>query len=496
MWSSRCRGLAVSDQIATTTMCFGLFAWLVGACADSEAIEEPPIEAPSATRPELSALEPAVDLDPDPNVVEVHLEAISAEFDFRGDGSKTRVMAYRDAGRSGAAATVPGPHIIANVGDTLVVRFTNRMIERTTTVHWHGLRLPAEMDGNPAHSGAVYPDKSFEYRFVVRDAGLHWYHPHVTPDEQMELGLYGSLLVHGQDEPEVDVERVLVLDDIDLDDDGQVRLEADAEDIALGRHGDVILVNGGERPSLVAEAGTTERWRVVNAANGRYFALELTGHRFVVVGGDGGPLASPYETESLLIAPGERHDVLLKIDAKPGERMWLRSRAVDRGHGEIPQFDILEMRIASSDAEPRSVSPEQFTTPFAPLPVTADTPIRTFRLAENLEHSNGPRFTINDELWPFNEPIMARLGDVEVWSLENPGDGKHPFHLHGAFFHVLDRNGLPESEPAWKDTIDVDAHTTLRLAVRHETPGMWMYHCQIPEHAERGMMGDLIVAEP
>lgn len=488
----------MSIRLTTTTAaaCLGLSVGLVGACADDEPVVEPSVAAPAATRPELPVLALATDLDPDPNVVEVHLEAVAAEFDFRGDGSATRVMAYRDAGRPGASATVPGPHIVANVGDTLVVRFTNRMIKRTTTVHWHGLRLPAEMDGNPAHTGAVYPDESFEYRFVVRDAGLHWYHPHVDTQEQMELGLHGSLLVRAPDEPQVDVERVLVLDDIDLDGDAQVRLEADADDIALGRHGDVILVNGGERPSLAVEAGTTERWRIVNAANGRYFALELPGHRFVVVGGDGGSLASPYETESLRIAPGERHDVLLTIEAKPGERVWLRGGAVDRGHGEVPSFDVLEMRIASSTAEPHSVSPEQFTAPIDVLPVTGDTLVRTFRLDENLEHANGPRFTINDELWPFNKPIMARLGDLEVWSLENLGDGDHPFHLHGAFFHVLDRNGTPEPAPAWKDTIDVAAHTTLRLAVRHETPGMWMYHCQIPEHAERGMMGDLIVAGP
>jgi len=154
------------------------------------------------------------------------------------------------------------------------------------------------------------------------------------------------------------------------------------------------------------------------------------------------------------------------------------------------------LRVSFAAAEPRAVAPESFTAPVELLPVTADTMVRTFRLGEDLEHPNGPRFTINDELWPFNKPIVAKLGDLEVWSLENPGDGEHPFHLHGAFFHALDRNGVPDPQPAWKDTINVAAHTTLRLAVRHETPGMWMYHCQIPEHAERGMMGDLVVAEP
>ena len=481
-------------HLATLALSVGLAAASLAACDEDP--RTPPVEAPSATRTSLPVPEPAIDLDPAFDVVEVHLEAVAAEVDYRGDGIVTRVMAYRDAGRPGSRATVPGPHIVANVGDMLVVRFTNRMPERTTTVHWHGLRLPAHMDGNPAHSGATYPGESFEYRFVVRDAGLHWYHPHVDTDQQMELGLYGTLLVRGPTEPEVDVERVLVLDDVDLDAEARVRLEADATDIALGRHGDVVLVNGRERPSLVVQAGVTERWRLVNAANGRYFKLELAGHNFVVVGGDGGPLAAAYKTTALLIAPGERHDVLLTVVADPGARVWLRSGAVERGHGEMPSFDLLELLVSSADAEPRTVTPDDFRAPIERLPVTADTMVRTFRLGEDLEHPNGPRFTINDELWPFNEPIVAQLGDLEVWSLENLGDGEHPFHLHGAFFHVLDRNGVPDPAPAWKDTIGVAAHTTLRLAVRHETPGMWMYHCQIPEHAERGMMGDLIVAEP
>jgi FtsP/CotA-like multicopper oxidase with cupredoxin domain len=457
-------------------------------CAD-------PIAAPPPTRPLLPALESATDQDPDPKIVEVHLEALPAEVDYRGDGVATPVLAYRDAGRPGSVATVPGPMISANVGDTIVVRFTNQIPDRTTTIHWHGLRLPAEMDGNPALSGAVYPDETFTYTFTARDAGLFWYHPHVDTDEQMELGLHGPLLVRAPDEPAALVERVLVLDDVDLDDAGQLRLEVDEEDVALGRHGDVILVNGRERPSIEVAAQTTERWRIVNAANGRYFALELPGHEFLVVGGDGGPLPAAEVRDVLRIAPGERYDVLVTITAEPGTYTWLHSAAVDRGHMEVPAFDILELRAGDPASEPTEVDPTQFSAPVEPLPVSSQTPVRTLRLAEDLDHPTGPRFTINDELWPFNTPIHATLGDVEVWAIKNDNDGAHPFHLHGYFFQVLDRDGVADPQPAWKDTIDIGPHEVLRLAVRLDTPGMWMFHCQIPEHAEGGMMGDLMVME-
>lgn len=453
-----------------------------------------PTAAPPATRPALPELEVAVDLDPAPGVVEVELEAIVAAVDYRGDGVRTEVLAYRDAGRAGSAARVPGPLIVADVGDMLVVRFTNRIPDRTSTIHWHGLRLPAAMDGNPAVSGAVYPDESFTYTFTLRDAGLFWYHPHVDTDEQMELGLAGPLLVRAADEPDEVPERVLVLDDVDLDGDGQLRLNPDADDVVLGRHGDVVLVNGLERPGIEVIAGATERWRVVNAANGRYFALELAGHTFEVIGGDGGPNAEVVRTDTLVVAPGERFDVLLTMTAEPGTRLWLRSAAVDRGHMEIPGFDVMELRVGGGEMQ-QTVPAEDCTRPVEPLPVTPSTPIRTLTLAEDLEHPTGPRFTINDELWPFNTPMEAMAGDLEVWSVENDADGVHPLHLHGVFFQVLDRGGVAERQPAWKDTVSIGAHEVLRLAVRHETPGMWMFHCQIPEHAEGGMMGDLMVME-
>lgn len=470
-------------------LCSTAVAFAAGqGCAD-------PVAAPPPTRPELPTLAPAVDRDPDPKVVEVHLEAVAAEVDYRGDGRETQALAYRDEGDPKSTATVPGPLIVADVGDTIVVHFTNRIAERTTTIHWHGLRLPAAMDGNPAVSGAVYPDETFTYTFTARDAGLFWYHPHVDNDEQMELGLHGPLLVRAPDEPVVPVERVLVLDDVDLDETGQLRLDPDDEDVAMGRHGDTILVNGRERPSIEVATGTTERWRIVNAANGRYFALELPGHEFVIVGGDGGSLAAAEITDILRVAPGERYDVLVTIAAEPGTYTWLRSAAVDRGHMEVPSFDILELRAGEPASEPPVVDPAGFVAAVEPLPITPQTPTRLFRLAEDLDHPTGPRFTINDELWPFNTPVEAMQGDLEVWEIENEADGSHPFHLHGFFFQVLSRDGVVAPGPAWKDTVDIGAHELLRLAVRPETPGMWMFHCQIPEHAEGGMMGDLMVME-
>src|ERR671930_1930027 len=114
---------------------------------------------------------------------------------------------------------VRAPRIEAEVGDTLVVEFTNELSE-PTTIHWHGLRVPADMDGTEAVQRAVEPGESFEYRFTVPDAGTFWYHSHVNETEQLERGLYGGLVVRGPAEPRLDAERLLHLDDLKLGDDG------------------------------------------------------------------------------------------------------------------------------------------------------------------------------------------------------------------------------------------------------------------------------------
>src|SRR5919199_2802598 len=135
---------------------------------------------------------------------------------------------------------VPGPTIEAEVGDTLVVEFTNELSE-PTTIHWHGLRVPADMDGTESVQRAVEPGESFEYRFAVPDAGTFWYHSHVNETEQLERGLYGALIVRGLDEPTLDRERVLLLDDLKLGPDGDLSPFGDHHELHEGREGEVLL---------------------------------------------------------------------------------------------------------------------------------------------------------------------------------------------------------------------------------------------------------------
>ena len=150
--------------------------------------------------------------DPGRRVVAVDLEARAIDWTFT-PGAPVRAWGYN--------GQIPGPTLEGRVGDVLQVRFTNRL-EQPTTIHWHGLRVPAAMDGTEMVQWPVAPGETFTYRFRLPDAGTFWYHPHSNETVQLEMGLYGALIVRGADEPQLDAERVLVLDDVRLDKKGQI----------------------------------------------------------------------------------------------------------------------------------------------------------------------------------------------------------------------------------------------------------------------------------
>lgn len=407
-------------------------------------------------------------------------------------GTLTRVWAYVDGARPDAVARVPGPLLVAKVGDLVIVDFENHLPKAATTIHWHGVRLPSHMDGAGNHQGdEVFPGETFQYRFVARDAGTFWYHPHVRADEQVERGLYGPIVIREGGASPPHVERVLVLDDVDLTGMGELAIDPTEEDMVVGRHGDLLLVNGRDAPAFAGVAGDTERWRIVNAANGRYFEIAAAGRPLRVVEADGGALIDPIDVERLRVVPGERFTVDVALGGQPGEVVVVTTWPVDAGHGALDASERPLFSLQLQEGTPQ-VPPRIEPAAFEPV-VPSDAPVtRTLVLRETFEESLGLGFSINDEAWPFNTPLEGVTGTPEVWRIQNETEGAHPFHLHGMFFQVLDPNGNPRNDLGWKDTVDVPASTSLDLAVRLER-GEWMFHCQILEHAERGMMGEIRV---
>ncbi len=443
---------------------------------------------------ESLGLVPIADLDPAPGVVEVELVAGPGQTRYLVDGP-AEVWGYRDGARADSPVTVPGPLIEASEGDTVIVHFTNHLPE-STTIHWHGVRVPNAADGTPTTQVEVPPGGRFDYRFTVDDAGTFWYHPHVRGDVQVERGLYGMLVVRGGPEIPVTADRAFVLDDVKLEATGMLSERIDSLDLMLGRQGNVILANGRAGGKLDVQIGARERWRFVNSANGRYFNLRLPGHSFMVIGWDGGILPEPYAADTLLIAPGERYEVLVDLAGTPGETLTLETIHYDRGHnipdpGPKPVFRIrFAGRAAALGPLPASWGP------IPEISIGPTTPTRSIVLGEQEASGPGeePSFFINDLAFPNVPPILAAPGDVEIWSVRSATEMDHPFHLHGMFFKVLDVDGVAPLHHGWKDTVNVPQNATLRFAVRYGAAGRWMYHCHILEHAERGMMAELVLS--
>jgi FtsP/CotA-like multicopper oxidase with cupredoxin domain len=398
--------------------------------------------------------------------VRIDLEARERDWAF-APGSTVRALTY--------GGKVPGPVIEATVGDTLEVRLRNDLAQ-ATSIHWHGVRVPAEMDG----LAAVEPGEAFEYRFVVPDAGTYWYHSHVNETEQLERGLYGALVVRGADEPTFDRERVLLLDDLKLAVDGEIAPFGDEHEHHAGREGDVRLVNGVQEPELDEIAGgAIERWRLVNAANTRFVRLSIGGRPFRIVGTDGGLVPRPLLASEVLITPGERVDLAVGPFAE-GERLSIDSLPYDRGKGERPEERFATLAVGPG-APSRAEVPERLRE-VEPLVGPDAEPTRTIDL-KSLMHAGRHQ-----------RADAVRLGELQVWELVNETGQDHPFHLHGFFFQVLQENGEPAAIAAWKDTVNVPRKSRARIAwLPEDRPGEWMYHCHILEHHAMGMMAHFAV---
>lgn len=438
---------------------------------------------------------PAPDRDPAPGVVEVALEAKLSEIEV-APGRTVSMWTYN--------GQLPGPRIEARVGDTVRVRFKNALPE-ATTIHWHGVRVPAAMDGVPAVQAPIAAGAEHTYEFEVPDAGTFWYHPHVRSDEQVERGLYGAFVVRGDQEPATTSDRTVVLDDVLVDSRWQLREFDPATQAMVGRQGNVILANGWAHPIANVSRGGLHRFRFINAANARYFRLALPGHRLLQIGTDGGLLPTPREHDELLLVPGERADVLVVATGAADEAIEWRSLRFDRGHGTgaLPDATIFQMRHGSAPPISTPAVPDAFA-PIAALP--EPTVWRELTLEETVGTGGGhggghgssgmvPVFSINGQVYPDATPLAASLEAVEEWSIVNTTEMDHPFHLHGFRFQVVSGAGAPDV--AWRDSINIRAEETVRFRVRLEDhPGTWMFHCHILEHGERGMMGELVVAAP
>ncbi len=408
-------------------------------------------------------------------------------------GRRARLFAY--GGR------VPGPRLELRPGDTLRLRLENRLRE-PTNLHFHGLHVsPAGNSDNVFLE--IPPGEAFDYEVRIpkdHPAGTFWYHPHRhgLVARQVFAGAAGLLVVRGELDEVPEVARAreafLVLKDFALEG-GRVPPPGRME-LAAGREGPILTVNGRVRERLVVERGGLLRLRLLNASASRFWRLRLDDHPLFLIATDGGSLAEPVELGELLLAPGERAEVLVRGDREPG-RYLLRALPYDRGGprgmGMMGLFrpqssaTIAEL-VYQGEARPALPLPAKLL-PVEPLP--APVRVRRFILGHAMRPGRGMVFVINGQTFdPARVDVAARLDEVEEWELVNLGVMDHPFHLHTNPFQVVSVNGRPYPYLAWKDVVNLRPNERVRFRVRYrDFTGRAVYHCHILDHEDLGMMG-------
>jgi FtsP/CotA-like multicopper oxidase with cupredoxin domain len=423
----------------------------------------------------------------------------------------------------GISASYLGPVVRVRSGDTIPFRVENRLDEETT-LHWHGLLVPSHVDGGPHNTikpGAVWSPEIT----IKQPACTAWYHPHPHGNtaRQVYSGLAGMMIVSdGADRDRglpVDYgvdDLPIVLQDKQFGRNGELVYEPGMMDIMHGFQGDTLLVNGAIAPEAGVPTGIV-RLRLLNAANARVFDLRFSDRRpFFVVAGDGGLLARPVEVRRLRIAPAERYEVL--VDFADRRSVDLVT-APDAGHGPgmmmgPPRRSAgateLLMRFKPAPALKAAVAnlPRQLAT-LAEPDVKSAVARRTFELNSvmGMGMMSGPggghdaRHMMGINGRPFamgRVDVTAKLGTAEIWEIRAGGmPMAHPFHVHGASFRILSKNGTRPAahESGWKDVVLVDGHAEILVRFDNPTqPNMpFMYHCHILEHEDYGMMGQFAV---
>ena len=394
-----------------------------------------------------------------------------------------------------------GPTLILNKGDQINVTVNNNQTE-STTVHWHGMHVPPNVDGGP--HVVIDANSTWQPSFTVLDeAGTSWYHPHLHEKtvEQVNAGLVGMIIVRD----ESSATQALLPKTYGLDEyplilqyqtfDGSYEFANDGTDVQV--------VNGTIDPILEVPAQIV-RFHILNGDDGENFTLSMSnGSDIIVIATEGGLLPAPVYLSELEITNGERYEILLDLAAYQGETIYLQNTIPEGGGGPGGGGG----RLSATDAENMLtlIVSEPTSSAVTSVPSSLDnfpsweeseaTVTRTKILA-------GPDWTIDGVAYDHdvnNEEIY--LEDVEIWEITNNSNQEHPFHIHDVQFYILDIDGAapPAFKAGRKDVVQVLGGSTVRFITKFEDFAdedfPYMYHCHILPHEDGGMMGQFIVKE-
>ncbi len=423
-------------------------------------------------------------------------------FDLRMQPGETEFEPGRRTPTWGFNGSYLGPTLRAERGEKVRVRIENGLDE-ASSVHWHGMHLPARMDGGP-HQSIAAGDTRSPHWTVDQPAATLWYHPHPhgATEEHVRKGLAGLFLLDDERSDRLALPKKYGVDDLPV---VVQDVRFDGAELDNGRNimqsvgflGDRTMVNGTLSP--YQEVGDELiRLRLLNASTARTYAFGFPdGRPFYLTATDGGLLERPAAMERVQLSPGERAEIVVRMRA--GERVVLRSFPQDN-YGDVWQrrfaggddsFDVLELRAA----ERLRTSPE--------LPAELGEP----ETPDGTDAARGRYFDLKRTGINGRAMDMGRVdetvarGTTEVWTVRNADGMPHNFHVHDVQFRVLEVNGSapPPALRGPKDTVFLPNGTTMKLALRFDGPAdpdtPYMYHCHLLYHEDEGMMGQFVVVE-
>ncbi|ARK24114.1 copper oxidase [Sporosarcina sp. P37] len=412
-------------------------------------------------------------------------------YTVRAQKGKTEIFDETETETYGYNGSFLGPMLRFEKGDKVKIRTINELDEETT-FHWHGLEVAADVDGGP--HDALKPGEEKVIEFVVsQEAATLWFHPHPhgKTSEQVYNGLAGLIYIEDDNSKSLGLPSVygendipLILQDRKFDDKKQLNYSiAKNED---GTIGDTLLINGTLNPKLTVNKEKV-RLRLLNGSNARNFTFKLnTGDPFVQIATDGGLLNEPVTLNEVTLTPSERAEIIVDFSqVNTTDELAL----IDEEGAVLLPFEVSDQSGTVSRI-PGEMNDFTLTDEEMNLPVTKK--IELFGMM-NMVRINGKKFD------PERIDFTQQQGVTEVWEIYNKPDMMggmiHPFHIHGAQFKIISRNGEapPENERGWKDSISVAPDETVKIAIQFKHKGVYMFHCHILEHEDNGMMGQVKV---
>ncbi|MGN7408754.1 multicopper oxidase family protein [Sporosarcina sp. SAFN-010] len=383
-----------------------------------------------------------------------------------------------------------GPVLKLRKGESVRIKTVNELDE-DTTLHWHGLDVPGDVDGGPHNPLKPGEERIIQFK-VTQEAATLWFHPHPhgKTAEQVYKGLAGLLYIEDEHSDKLNLpddygvnDFPVLMQDRAFNQIGELDYEAAYN--SDGTLGDHLLVNGTLDPKLSVPQGKV-RLRLLNGSNARNYTVSLnSGDSFQQIATDGGLLNDPLEMDSLLLTPAERAEIIIDFD----QLQNVKDLALvdDQGTILLP-FEVNQKK--TSNELPTDLNSFTVTEEERNLPVTKR--LELFGMMDMV--------TINGKKYDKDRIDMTqKVGETEVWELSNKPDPMggmiHPFHIHGTQFKVLSVNGEEPDDnlKGWKDTIALHPGDRVKIAISFANKGVYMYHCHILEHEDNGMMGQIEV---